>query len=150
MSANNITQLCQKSIQAFLFTQNLSFITDNESQILTGIASADMMLPAVVVQCGNAIHSVPYEGNWTATARIEIHSNASDTTQDEHHERAGEVFGLFMTSVADARQNLSSADLGFTAQQVTATQQGWEVNDDSWVSYLMIEVECAGTYFDVS
>jgi hypothetical protein len=150
MSANNITQLCQKAAKAFLDSEDLTFITDEESQIVTGIAPDGLMLPNVTCQCQNAQSAVPYEGNWSATLRIELRSNCNDTPQDDHHEWAGELFGKFMTTVATMRTNLSSEALGFTAQSVVPMQQGWEINDGSWVSFLILQVECCGSYFDVS
>ena len=71
MSANNITQLCQKAAKAFLDGENLSFITDEESQIVTGIVSSDIQLPTVICQCRTATSAVPFEGNWSATLHIE-------------------------------------------------------------------------------
>jgi hypothetical protein len=150
MSANNITQLCQKAAKAFLDSEDLSFITDEETQIVTGIASGDMGLPMVICQCQQAQAAEAYEGNWSATLRIELRSNCNDTDQDDHHANAGELFGKFMTSVATGRAFMSNEDLGFTAQQVLPVQQGWEVNDESWVSYLILQVECCGTYFSVA
>lgn len=148
--ANNITQLCQKAAKAFLDSEDLSFITDEETQIVTGIESSDLMLPAVICQCQSAQSAVPHEGNWSAVLRIELRSNSTDTHQDDHHEHAGELFSKFMTSIAAGRAFLSNQSLGFTAQHVTPMQQGWEINDSSWVSFLILQVECAGTYFDVS
>lgn len=150
MSANNITQLCQKAAKAYLDAEDLSFITDEESQIVTGIAVENMMLPAVIVQCANADAEVPWEGNWSALLRVELRSNAEDTTQDDHHSHAGELFGKFMVSVAAGRAGLSNETLGFTCQQLLPVRQGWEINDESWVSYLELRVECAGTYFATS
>jgi hypothetical protein len=150
MSANNITQLCQKAAKAFLDSEDLSFITDEETQIVTGIAAGDFALPMVVCQCQQAESAVPYEGNWSAVLRIELRSNCNDVAADDHHTNAGELFGKFMTSVAAGRAFMSNEDLGFTAQQVTPVQQGWEVNDESWVSYLILQVECAGSYFSVA
>ena len=147
MSANNITQLCQKTAKAYLDTRDLSFITDSESQIVTGIASSDISLSSVVVQCQRASASVAFEGNWSASLRVELHSNASDTTQDQHHEDAGELFSAFMISQADARTAMSSEDIGFTCQQLLPVDQGWEVDGDCWVSYLVLQVECCGSYF---
>jgi len=150
MSANNITQLCQKAAKAFLDSEDLSFITDEESQIVTGIASDDISMPTVICQCAQAQAAVPYEGNWSATLRIELRSNADDTSQDEHHERAGELFGKFMVGIPEGRQFLSNQTLGFTAQQVLPVRQGWEINDGSWVSYIELQIECCGSYFSVA
>lgn len=150
MSANNITQLCQKAVKAYLDNEDLSFITDEESQIMAGIASTDLMLPAVIIQCQRASASVAYEGNWQATLRIELRSNANDTPQDEHHSNSGELFGKFMISQADGRIALSNEDLGFTCQQLTPQDQGWDLNDDSWVSFMVLQVECCGSYFDTA
>lgn len=150
MSANNITQLCQQAAKAFLDLEDLTFITDEESQIVTGIASADMSLPMVVCQCQQAQAAVPYEGNWSATLRIELRSNADDTTKDAHHTNAGELFGKFMGSVAAGRAAMSSSVIGFTCQQLLPVRQGWEINDNSWVSFLELQVECAGSFFSVA
>jgi len=150
MSANNITQLCQKAAKAFLDAEDLSFITDEESQIVTGIASDDVQLPMVVCQCSQATAAIPYEGNWSALLRVEIRSNADDTAQDEHHEWAGEVFAKFMGGISETRQLLSNQTLGFTCQQLLPSRQGWEINDNSWVSYIELQVECCGTYFSVA
>lgn len=150
MPANNITQLCQQAAKAFLDGEELSFINDAETQIVTGIASDDITLPLVVCQCQSASAAMPYEGNWSATLRIEVRSNSSDTTQDDHHANAGEVFGKFMDTPANMRQHLSSEELGFTCQNLWPERQGWELNDKSWASFMEFQVECAGSYFDVS
>ena len=150
MSANNITQLCQKAVKSYLDSEDLSFITDEESQIMAGIASTELMLPAVIIQCQRASASVAFEGNWSATLRVELRSNADDTTQDQHHDNAGELFGKFMISQSDARLALSSSTLGFTCQQLLPQDQGWDINDDSWVSFLVLQVDCCGSYFDTA
>lgn len=150
MPANNITQLCQQAAKALLDAHDLSFITDETTQIVTGIAAEDIALPMVICQCTQADAAVPYEGNWSAHLRIEVRSNCDDTTQDEHHENAGEVFAVFMGGIQETREALSNSTLGFTAQQVLPVRQGWEINDSSWVSYLELTVECAGTYFSIA
>jgi len=150
MSANNITQLCQKAAKAYLDSEELSFITDEESQIVTDIYGEGIMLPCIICQCQNAQAEVPYEGNWSATLRIELRENCDDTGQDEHHANAGELFEKFMVSVADGRLAMSNESLGFTCQQLLPTQQGWEVNDGSWVSFIVLQVECCGSYFSTA
>ncbi len=150
MSANNITQLCQQAAKAFLDAEDLSFIQDEESQIVTGIASAEIQLTQVICQCASAQAAVPWEGNWSALLRIEIRNNCNDISQDLHHEQAGELFGKFMTSIEDGRTNLSNEDLGFTCQQLLPSRQGWEINDNSWVSFLELQVECCGSFFSVA
>ena len=150
MSANNITQLCQQAAKAYLDSEALSFITDNETQIVTGISGGDNLLPMVICQCQSADAEVPYEGNWSAHLRIELRCESDDTTEDEHHARAGELFGKFMVSVAAGRASMSNALLGFTCQQLLPVRQGWEINDNSWVSFIELTVVCAGTYFDTA
>lgn len=146
MSANNITQLCQQAAKAYLDAENLSFITDNETQVVLGIASDGLNLPQVICQCQQAQASVPYEGNWSASLRLELRSNADDTTQDEHHERAGELFGKFMVGIDEGKAAMTSDVIGFTCQQLLPVRQGWELNDDSWVSYIELTVECCGSF----
>jgi hypothetical protein len=151
MSANHITQKCQKAARAFLQSEDLSFITDAESQIVCGIWAGELQLTTVICQCQSADAAVPWEGNWSARLRIEVRSNASDDPEGAaHFENAGEVFGKFMTSITAGRGHMSNEDLGFTCQQLLPARQGWDINDDSWVSFIEFQVECAGSYFAVS
>ena len=150
MSANNITQLCQKAVKAYLDGEDLSFITDAETQIVGGISAEELSLSSVVIQCQRASASVAFEGNWQATLRVELRSNSDDTTQDQHHENAGELFGKFMISQSDAREALSNEALGFTCQFLLPQDQGWDLNDGSWVSFIVLQLECAGSYFDTA
>ena len=142
MSANNITQLCQQAAKAYLDSEDLSF----KSQIVLGIAADEIQLPLVVCQCQQAQANVPYEGNWSASLRIELRSNCDSTTQDQHHANAGELFGKFMVSIAAGKTAMTSQTLGFTCQQLLPVRQGWEIYDSSWVSYLELTVECCGSY----
>lgn len=152
MAANNITQKCQQAAREFLIAEELSFIGDAESQIVCGIWAGELQLTTVVCQCQTADAEVPWEGNWSALLRIEVRSACGDDDPEgaAHFENAGEVFGKFMDSITQGRQHLSSATIGFTCQQLLPVRQGWEINDASWVSWLELRVECAGTYFDVS
>lgn len=152
MSANNITQKCQKAVKAYLDSEELSFIGDTAMQIVMGICRREFQLTQVVVQCASADAAVPWEGNWSALLRIEIRSQADDDDEDgsAHFSNAGELFEKFMVGIAEGRAFLSNQDVGFTCQQLLPIRQGWETNDGSWVSYLELRAECAGTYFDVS
>ena len=151
MSANNITQKCQLAARNFLRTDGLSFITDANASIRSGIVADDIALPVVICQCTRAVGSVAFEGNWAATLRIELRSNADDDEEEDgetHHENAGELFAKFMTDTA--AQDLTNGLPGFTAQFVVPEEQGWDLNDRSWVSWLILRVECAGSDFDIS
>lgn len=152
MSANNITQKCQKAARAYLIGEDLAFVTDEESQIVCGIWFGTLQLTTVICQCKDADAEVPYEGNWRALLRIEVRSASSenDPEGEAHFENAGEVFSKFMVSFADGKTALSNEEIGFTCQQLLPVRQGWDINDDSWVSYLEMQVDCAGTYFAVS
>lgn len=146
MSANNITYLCQKAARNFYAGQSFSWVTDPDSQIVTGISSGEVALPNLVCQCKNADAAVPWEGNWSATLRITVRSNCDDSTADEHHERSGDVFGMLMTDTA--KGDLSDALEGFSAQQVLPISQGWDVDEDTWVSWIEFQVECFGSDAD--
>jgi len=148
MSASNITQLVELAAANFVKLQELSFLTDEESQIGTGISPDETLLPQVTCSCQRAIAAVPFEGNWSATLRVELQSNASDTSLTDHHANAGELFSRFMSSTLN--QDLTNALDGFTAQFVLPTEQGWEPKDDSWISFLILQVECCGSDIDIS
>lgn len=148
MSANNITQLCQVAARNFLRNEGLSFIADVAASIRSGITSEDIGLPVVVCQCLRAQAAVPFEGNWSAALRIEVRSNADDDPDGaKHHENAGELFAKFMTATAAVDM---SGLAGFTAQFVLPVEQGWDLNDRSWVSFLSLQVECCGSDFDIT
>ena len=152
MSANNITQKCQRAAKAYLDSEDLSFITDEETQIVCGIHRGEMSLTQVVCQCSSAEAEMPWEGNWSALLRVEVRSQADDDEPDgdAHFAAAGEVFEKFMVAIGAGRAALSNADIGFTCQQLMPVRQGWEIEGGSWVSYLELRVECAGTYFDTA
>lgn len=152
MSANNITQKLQRAAKAYLDSEDLSFITDEETQIVCGIARGEMNLTQVVCQCASAEAEVPWEGNWSALLRVEIRTQADDDSDDGdgHFANAGEVFEKFMVAIAAGRGALSNQDIDITCQQLLPVRQGWEIDGGSWVSFLELKVECAGRYFDVS
>ena len=152
MSANNITQKVQQAAKAYLDSEDLSFITDEETQIVCGISRGEMNLTQVVCQCKSADAEVPWEGNWSALLRVEIRSQADDDDEEgaAHFANAGEVFEKFMVSITAGRSALSNQTIGFTCQQLLPVNQGWEIEGGSWVSYMELRLECAGTYFDVS
>ncbi len=155
MSANNITQKCQRAAREYIAAQveALPFIQDPETQIVTGIHRGELQLTTVICQCKTATPETVYEGNWTARLRVEIRSNIHDDGTDDgdnHFENAGALFALFMIGQVEARQAISNADIGFTCQQLTVTEQGWDIEEQCWMSYMDLNVECAGTYFDVS
>lgn len=153
MSANNITQKCQRAVKAYLDSEELSFINDAESQIRTGIHRGELSLTTVIVQCKSATAEVPYEGNWQARLRIELRSEADDDGTDDgenHFDNAGELFGKFMISHTAARTNLSNEAVGFTCQLLTPVVQEWDINDNSWVSAIEFDVICCGTFIDMT
>lgn len=149
MSANNITQKCQQAARAYLTAEELSFITTAEVQIVCGIHRGEMQLPMVICHCQSADAEMPWEGNWSALLRVEVRTQAddSDIDGDDHQVMAAEVFSKFMVSIPAGRLAMSNETIGFTCQQLLPMRQGWEINDGSWVSYLELKVECAGTYF---
>jgi hypothetical protein len=153
MSANNITQKCQKAARAYLVAEGLEFITDAESQIVCGIWAGELQLTTVICQCKTADATGSWEGNWSAELRIEVRSKTdtdNDPEGDDHFANAGEVFSKFMVSTANSRGLISNEEIAFTCQQLEPMRQGWDIDDNSWISWIELKVECAGSYFDVS
>jgi hypothetical protein len=146
----NITQQAQKAYCAFLKTLTLDSVPS--SQIYRGIENSTKsesedeperrLLPCVIVECKRASESLQDSGNWTASVRIMCRSNADDTTEDEHHEFASEIFSNVF--YADSKTDLNSQD-DFTVLQVRAQEQGYDLEDRSWVSYMEMAVECCAS-----
>jgi hypothetical protein len=151
MPANHIVYLAQKAAAAFLRTADLSFLTDEATQIVSGISTVPRTLSQVLCQCQLAQNDdQTREGNWQAQLLIELRENAEEVTEDQHHARAGELFAHFFTATIDA--DLTAALPGWTVQFVLAQETGWRLEQDkgdfaapgSWVSFLVLRLECFG------
>lgn len=146
----NITQQAQKAWAAYL--KSLTLDSVESGQIYRGIEGAitsesdeqpqTRLLPCVIVECRKAVESAPFTGNWTADVIIKVRSNADDTTEDEHHDFASEVFSNCWQS--NIVSDLNNQD-NFTVQQVRAKEQGYDLIDRSWESYIAFEVECCAS-----
>ena len=143
----NITQLCQTAFYTYLTSLGLDNVPDG--QIYKGIENLNpasdyiarrRLLPCVTVECLRATESAHATGNWTATVIIKCRSNADDTDEDDHHEFTSEVLSNIWHS--DIRAHASAALSGFTVFQVRAKEQGYDLIERSWESYIMLEVEC--------
>jgi hypothetical protein len=49
-----------------------------------------------------------------------------------------------------ANLDLTNALDGFTAQFVLPVEQGWNPSDDSWVSFIVFQIECCGSDIDIT
>jgi hypothetical protein len=144
---NNIAQLVQKALQAYLRTQALSFIESNE-QIYTSILDRSAITPNVLCKCSKARCVNTQEGNWKAFVEMELRENADpesddSTPADDHHEHAGELFSKFATGTVET--DLSAALDNFSCFQFIRQEQGWRVDGRLWVSYLTLELDVCGS-----
>ena len=155
MSANNyITDKLQKALRAFLRAQNLLAIPAD--QVYAGIeneTAADAetpqtspttrKLPCCECVCQTAEAVDEHYLNWLADARVQVRTNADDTTQEKHHAIAAAVFDKITTDTLAA--DLSAALDDFTAFLVNFKAQRWELVDRSWQSVIEFQVHCAGS-----
>lgn len=143
--ANNITQLVQQAGALYLDGQALTEI----SNIYEGLQNVDKQFPCVVVLCKRAEAEEVYDGNWSADLVIRVESQASDTTETQHHARAGEVFSKFMGDASTLETDLSGSLTGFTAIKIYPRLQVWDLvtQDESqyWVSEIRLTVKCCGS-----
>ena len=151
MPANHICYLAQKAAAAFLRSVDLTFVEDENTQIVAGISTQPRELSQVLCQCQQAQNvEQTREGNWQATLLIELRENAEEIDEDEHHANAGELFAYFFTATVAA--DLTAALTGWTVQFVLAQETGWRLEQKqgdfsapgSWVSFLVLRVECFG------
>lgn len=148
---NYICRKVERAGQAYLRSQAGGFpptIQDVPVEnIVPGTTKLERRLPAIFVECPGAVASedVPFTGNWLATARVTIRSQADDDDDDgDHHgERAGQVFNLFFTPTVI--RDLSDSLGDFTAFSIVPRAQGWGVVDRSWESWMELEIECCGS-----
>lgn len=135
---NNVTQQVQRALHAYLVEEGLTFV--DAFQIYTSLLRETATVPNVLIKCQRAICTVSDEGSWRARARIELRESHDDSTETEHFDHAGELFGQFFTeTIAD---DLSQALGDWTAFQVTKVEQGWQIDGRLWVSYLEIDIDC--------
>lgn len=147
---NNITHLCAKKIAYYLAQQGFDWI-DGGSIVPTvnrGPAGSDLEaevsstpLPKILVHCQRASRTAYPGGGWRCFVDLQVVSNADDTTEDDHDTHASAVFELFMDR--DAAVNALSLLEGFACFMLIATEQTTSIDGRSWVSSLMLEVECA-------
>ena len=92
-------------------------------------------LPCIIVSCQSAEPVLPrFHGNWNTNLRFEIHSNAGDTTGQQHAARVSQISSLLYTS--SVARDLSLATPDFFVAWVAPGGRGYEIRDRRWVSYL--------------
>lgn len=146
VSANNITQLAEKAIVAFIVGQGPANIP--VANIYGGIgANEPPLIPCVKVIAGDATPEIPFDGGWVVPVSIEVHTGARDESSDQHHVEAGEIFGYFFSDPAALALLISSQALAFSAFFVYPTGQNAPRKDGThWISASNFDVHCCGSY----
>ena len=139
---NNVTQSVQRALHAYLYTNmdTLTFLED-PVQIYTSLLGQTAVVPNILLKCQRAPCTNSTEGMWKPRATIELREAHDDTTEEEHFDHAGILFGLFATATVAADISESSPD-PFTAFQLTRIEQGWRIDGRLWVSYLDLDLDC--------
>jgi hypothetical protein len=109
-------------------------LENRESESEEGEDSSIIKLPCVICICYSAEPVLPnFHGNWNATLRLEIESNADDTTGHEHASRVREITRHFLTTTI--AKDLSDAIAEFYVAKVAPGTRGWSIQGRSWVSF---------------
>lgn len=155
--ANNITQLVQRA--ALAYAQSVGITTVPVSQIYKGLDDQALRLPRAVFQCQRATRMITsisssgmgqaFDGMWEAELRVIVRSQGDDSNEEEHHNRATEIFDAFLTETITADLSDALTEEDFTATMVTPVEQSWDIDGDvegrrSWRSELVLNVRCCG------
>lgn len=131
---NHITQLMQLAGVNYLGSVGMP------GTIVPGLSRAPIASPQVVVICHRVVPSEMFEGNWSGNVRFELYSNIDETTEEEFHQLAGQLFSYLMVDEQSLPQLVNEAArtlgiilpdqfpvLEFTVQEIVPVAQGWEV-----------------------
>ena len=151
-STNYITDRVQQALKAYVKTKGLAIAS---SSVFAGIERTQddilqepegVVLPRIQIVCQTARNADPlgdgFLGNWIATAVIGVLHSFHDTNESTHHLQSGEVLDEFMWD--DLAAQLTAALSDFTCWSVDILQQDWTIEDDTWLSSLMIDLHCCG------
>jgi hypothetical protein len=126
------TNLCEQAIGSYI-NANLS----GSASVYTGIDNADKVeAPAVIVYCRSANEVVFGTRNYAFDVDIQVKDMASDTTEAEFSNVAGNVAALFSDSVT------GSAALNAYFATTTQSIALWQIiiqnytedhNEDAWI-----------------
>jgi hypothetical protein len=149
-ATNNILGRTMQAVVAFLEAQELPpgvsvFAGISQGQGPISENENRVPLPSVVVNCDSATHDPEAHatGTWQTSVEIRVRSNADDTTETEHLERAGAVFDLFMCRGIHELLTLAAPD--FTCFQVLVKTQRYDLTGRSWQSILELDAAVCGS-----
>ncbi len=156
MSQSNgyITRLCELAFQAY--ARSIGFGVIPNASILAGFDDLEqerkLMTPRLVFNCDTAEPEANFdELVWNAQLEIQCVSNCDDTSKEEHHDFAAEVFSQFMVgryTLPDlVTAAAAAASVSFFCQDVLYANQIKTVSERRWISSLILKVSCcsAGT-----
>lgn len=147
----NINQQVQLALQSWLQSQAIGDIADE--QVYCGIENTAALtdeatetvrvIPCVICRCENSRIENYGTGNWTASARVEVHVSADDYTDAQNQTFANTVWDVLITDSIAA--DLTSALADFTAFVVRIESHGYSIEERTWVNYLEMEIDCCAS-----
>ncbi len=138
---NSIITLAEKSLKTWLATQDIGDIPT--ANIFRAFDSAARVLPAIAVQAESAEPVSKTAGTWKIPLRVEVRSQADDSTEDAHHTRVEKVFDLL--HAGDLSANLSAALTGFECQFAVTEGAMHAVDNRQWTSSLRLTLWCGAS-----
>lgn len=132
---NNITQLTQLALRDYIRGQPLSFVTS--ASIVAGISAQTEVRPLIVTLAKSAETGTDvFDGNWAVSSDVILRENADDTTEDDHHAHAGELFSVFLGEPRATADLISAAYAEYQCEFLVPKSQGWDIEARSWVSFM--------------
>jgi hypothetical protein len=142
--STHVCYLCEMAVAEYLRGKDLGVGAIYEGIFRRDISSDEHEIkeyPCVITACQSAQMNPEQSGNWRAMVNVSVYSNADDTSAVGHHQLVTAVYDSLLTDTI--AKDLSALD-GFTAFLVLPQEQGWDIQERSWVSSLSLQIECAG------
>lgn len=113
-----------------------------------GQDSHNQVRPSITIYAERGDELFIGSGNYRASVTVQVRSNASDTSEEMHRQRVGNVFDL--VRVDDLASTLSgnsdvyvfSGGDSASASGIISAQEGHGREDNSWLSEFHFEVAC--------
>lgn len=131
------------AVRDWLKTQTIADIASD--RIYATNASGLRVPPCIEVVCQNAAteEGTAFTGNWMTMVEIQLRSDGTQTTEEEHHERARALVDLVCTDSFAA--DVSDLADDFTVILSVPKNQATILEGDHWLSGVAVLITCCGS-----
>lgn len=139
MSYMDLSKKVEESLQATITALALSGVA-----VLTGTDDATKSVPNVICACESIGPEDPYgSGNFNASARVTVNSNAKDTTLAAHRTRVAAVFDEMRQD--DLAATLAANATDFHVFGATCDGMGTDNNELNYSDWISLNLYCCAT-----